>query len=865
MPIRVNLKEIFPTDPQEIAVAKLNFNYNKLLELGVGSPGPIGITGPQGAAGPIGLTGPQGGRGATWWVDSGDPALVIFSEPLVDGDMYLDQTSTVIQIYQYDESTTTWNPVVGIADIVNNYLSTQSPSPFESVLVPYDKFIVFKNRDDSTDLVRGISNASTNNILFLNNFDETLVALDLKQYNSLLGIFANHYASSVDEVGRYHFEMGSLFNDSGTPTISELKHNLKGKFYKKNLSSTAYLSSTNTWINTAKFSLSIPESVAPTQIDENGEFDFRLPKYNNEGALPIREEISIKFGSAESHVENGVDFQHIIADGITISETDFVNNLIFNTTLGLVLNYSSPINKLDAKNHIMLDANPGVDGVFLVNKGLYVNEDANIIDGLAIGSGFADSTAPANSLVVEGQLGIGTDSPGILVPGSKVNLHNFLTGSGTLNLVNLNEISSIVFTGIKNLWINTNLLNNVTGIPTVELNRTLISNSQLSSLYLNRIELDTITAATLYGSQISFNNINSITNFYGSHVSFGSLIAGGLTTISGNFYGSRINIPTGAVDFTGSNKEIFGSQFILGENDFTGSSATVIGSKILLSPHHSNLATSSLSILRGSNIDLFNYLPASNTEVRGSSITIAPLPPTSSSRPMGDIFGQNIDIRSNMLVANSSEIYGMNIQINTGGLTLPNNSYGVKVNLGNGLSNLPSTGITYGVHVTTPSTDPSLNPNQRAYGLYIDADHNYIKGGTQIVNDATESPDSFAIAPGASSGTVVETIASVNYDRVLYFTTDPFFNGQRLTAGFLTVTIEIDTTQIYYGLAQGSSDLEPSITGAANCIQNYSTLIPAGESVTIEFIRGGGFTLAGTGNITYRWHLRKLGRDSSPV
>jgi hypothetical protein len=207
----------------------------------------------------------------------------------------------------------------------------------------------------------------------------------------------------------------------------------------------------------------------------------------------------------------------------------------------------------------------------------------------------------------------------------------------------------------------------------------------------------------------------------------------------------------------------------------------------------------------------------------------------------------------------------VNININTGGLSLPLTSYGVKINVGNNYSNLPSTGITYGLHVTTPSTDPILAPNQRAYGLYIDADHNYIKGGTQIVNDVTESPDSFAIAPGASSGTVIETITAVNYDRVLYFTTDPFFNGQRLTAGFLTVTIEIDTTQIYYGLAQGSSDLEPSITGAANCIQNYSTLIPAGESVSIEFIRGGGFTLAGTGNITYRWHLRKLGRDSSPV
>ena len=76
MPIRVNLKEIFPSDPQEINVDKVNFNFNKLLELGIGTPGPIGLTGPQGAAGPTGLVGPQGDRGATWWVDAGDPNLL---------------------------------------------------------------------------------------------------------------------------------------------------------------------------------------------------------------------------------------------------------------------------------------------------------------------------------------------------------------------------------------------------------------------------------------------------------------------------------------------------------------------------------------------------------------------------------------------------------------------------------------------------------------------------------------------------------------------------------------------------------------------------------------------------------------------
>ena len=39
MPIRINLKELFPADSQEITVDKLNFNFNKLLELAIGEQG----------------------------------------------------------------------------------------------------------------------------------------------------------------------------------------------------------------------------------------------------------------------------------------------------------------------------------------------------------------------------------------------------------------------------------------------------------------------------------------------------------------------------------------------------------------------------------------------------------------------------------------------------------------------------------------------------------------------------------------------------------------------------------------------------------------------------------------------------------
>ena len=73
MGVIINLKEIFAADGQEIFTDKINFNFNKLLELGIGEQGDQGIQGPAGAAGPAGIQGPDGERGNKWFVGVGDP------------------------------------------------------------------------------------------------------------------------------------------------------------------------------------------------------------------------------------------------------------------------------------------------------------------------------------------------------------------------------------------------------------------------------------------------------------------------------------------------------------------------------------------------------------------------------------------------------------------------------------------------------------------------------------------------------------------------------------------------------------------------------------------------------------------------
>ena len=372
MPIRINLKEIFPSDPQEINVEKLNFNFNKLLELGVGTPGSIGLTGPQGI------------RGATWWVDANSPTTHTFTG-LLDGDLYLNNDN--FDIYQWDAGTSTWTLEVELSAIIDNYLLANG-SPFvktlgNSTLTQDDRFIVFGVRNSPSDNGRGTLNPSNNNLLYLNNFDETSSSIDFPNdpselYNSLLNIVTDHsdsLSSIAADNGRYHIELGSLHTDPilTNAQLSNLNHNLKIKFYKDFLS-TPTLPLTNThWINVAKFSLSTPDGILLTDpangISQNGEFEFVVPKWNNDATNlpsipPIQQEIYINFGSYEAFEEHG-NKASILADGISITNKE----ASISTTFGLRENLDLVLNlPYSSSNFALFDISNSLDGFFFNNK-----------------------------------------------------------------------------------------------------------------------------------------------------------------------------------------------------------------------------------------------------------------------------------------------------------------------------------------------------------------------------------------------------------------------------------------------------------------------------------------------------------------
>jgi len=380
MPIRVNLKEIFPSDSQEITVDKVNFNFNKLLELGVGDPGIQGLSGTQGPAGPVGIVGPAGLRGSTWFVDAGDPNTLTGFIDLIDNDLYLD--SITFDVWQYDLATDTWSLITSISTIVNNYLSTASP-PFRRGLglssPNDDRFITFNRRgetylDTQLDVNLGTLNPSNNDTLFLNNFNEDVLSNNLgnfnftpnvgELFNSLLSIYSNHSEGAAAIQGRYHLEMGSLYeNTEVSPSqieMSDIRHNLKAKFLKDDVSLTTPLSNTNYWLNIARFSLGKLETAAISAIDQNGRFEFIVPKYNNEGFSPIQSEVTIRLGSAEALIEQSA-VPTIVPDGISISSA--ANGLIFGLKEGLENDLILPYTAGSA-DFALFDVSSGLNGFF---------------------------------------------------------------------------------------------------------------------------------------------------------------------------------------------------------------------------------------------------------------------------------------------------------------------------------------------------------------------------------------------------------------------------------------------------------------------------------------------------------------------
>ena len=120
MAVSVNLQEVFSSDSQSNLTQKINFNFNQLLTLGLGQPGPPGPTSGPGPIGPVGPIGADGKRGSIVFAITStgnpilDPNLVQNSE---DGDIFINTRELYVKGVTVSG---VWGQVVNFQSLVNS-------------------------------------------------------------------------------------------------------------------------------------------------------------------------------------------------------------------------------------------------------------------------------------------------------------------------------------------------------------------------------------------------------------------------------------------------------------------------------------------------------------------------------------------------------------------------------------------------------------------------------------------------------------------------------------------------------------------------------------------------------------------------
>ena len=350
MPVRINLKELFGSDSQEISIDKLNFNFNKLLELGIGLKGAPGITGGQGAIGPAGVIGLKGDKGNQWFVGSGNPNSQVFPG-LMDEDFFANSDDS--QIWQYDLATDNWGIIIDLENIVVNYLSTSGTtfvrgygegSPDDS------RYIVFPNRGNTLSDLTGDnfkSGATNNDVLLLNNFNEKeqiSIPFDIAttidgqvEYTALQKIFVD-FTDNIYK--RYHMEFGSLFTDQSTSdlVLSNVANNLK-------IRHSVDAGIIEDHLYKGIFSMTMHEAGTPNlDILANGIFEFQSSKFQN--APTVQSQTYVQIGSRYGLNEIA---PYVRFDGINFQSSGLQGGL------GLSLNTVSTLNDVDLTDYLMID------------------------------------------------------------------------------------------------------------------------------------------------------------------------------------------------------------------------------------------------------------------------------------------------------------------------------------------------------------------------------------------------------------------------------------------------------------------------------------------------------------------------------
>ena len=252
MPVQLNLKELFTTDSQAVLADKLNFNFTKLIELGIGDIGPAGPAGSTGPIGPAGQPGPRGVKGSTIFSGANqntNTTAVVDDIFITNGGQFYTKTSNAwSQIFDIQALLATStelflsNKLFTIGDTDPAYTTTTKKKNYGII-----KLLKNSGSDLATVNPDGInygSSAATYNnaTLFLNNFDldayknnfvpaSSADAIITDVSKAIATIYSNFVTTSDESASRYHIQLGSLYKLPGTTQhqMSASENNLRIK------------------------------------------------------------------------------------------------------------------------------------------------------------------------------------------------------------------------------------------------------------------------------------------------------------------------------------------------------------------------------------------------------------------------------------------------------------------------------------------------------------------------------------------------------------------------------------------------------------------------------------------------------------
>ena len=316
MSITINLKEVFPSDPQQIFSDKLNENFNKLLALGVGQKGEQGEAGPAGPALP-GPQGDRGDRGSLIYTGSGTPDVGL--DPSItplDLDSYWNVDTVVY--YQYDGDTETWDQAFDLRTFISDEIDELTGLSFTDKGDFYatspgdedDRFVTFLKTMDGAD-------DNNNPLLLLKNFTIERTDTGDPDYHQNwasesdndfmlfgVGMMYSDYTKSVDPTTFYDVRsalvVGSSFIDTvSSPSGKYLSNDVESlKIRHEVLPVGSYLSPTS-YVPTAIFSMGALTNDVLTgelaKIQRNTGFKFESTVYDN--GLSDQENMYFAIGS----------------------------------------------------------------------------------------------------------------------------------------------------------------------------------------------------------------------------------------------------------------------------------------------------------------------------------------------------------------------------------------------------------------------------------------------------------------------------------------------------------------------------------------------------------------------------------------